>query len=159
MPSYDNRTCRVSGSEVKLTARDSEVNIGNMQPDGQWEFKGGKSYSKLYHYNINSFSNVIFEMYFRRRPRFFVLNIIVPCFLMTFLSSLVFFIPAQAGEKISYGISVLLAFVVFMLMFAESLPHTSEYVPLIGNFSIVFFSGLYGKNPDVIFDLKINGVQ
>ena len=43
-----------------------------------------------------------------------------------------FCLPPEAGEKISLGISVLLAFTVFLLMIAESIPKTSSAIPLIG---------------------------
>ena len=37
-----------------------------------------------------------------------------------------------SGEKISLGLSVFLAFSMFMLLIAEEVPATSESVPLIG---------------------------
>ena len=37
------------------------------------------------------------------------------------------------GEKIALGVTVILAFSVFMLAIAERMPETSESIPLIGN--------------------------
>ena len=43
-----------------------------------------------------------------------------------------FFIPAESGEKVSFGMNVLLAFAVFLLMIAENMPETSLHLPYIG---------------------------
>jgi len=43
-----------------------------------------------------------------------------------------FCLPPDSGEKVTLGLTVLLAFSVFMLLIAENMPPTSEYVPLIG---------------------------
>ena len=39
--------------------------------------------------------------------------------------------PCDAGEKVSLGITILLAFSVFQLVIAESTPKTSDYFPVI----------------------------
>lgn len=54
--------------------------------------------------------------------------------MMSALTLLVFCLPPDSGEKIALGITVLLAFSVFMLAVAENLPETSEFVPLISEY-------------------------
>ena len=56
----------------------------------------------------------------------------IKCMMMSVLTLLVFCLPPESGEKIALGITVLLAFSVFMLAIAEKMPETSESVPLIG---------------------------
>ena len=51
-----------------------------------------------------------------------------------------FWLPPDSGEKITLGITVLLAFSVFMLLIAENIPATSEMVPLIGIYLTVTMS-------------------
>ena len=63
---------------------------------------------------------------------FFRYNIVFPCMMMSTLTVLVFCLPPDSGEKIGLGITVLLAFSVFMLAIAEKMPETSESIPLIG---------------------------
>ena len=61
-----------------------------------------------------------------------MLNIILPCVSLNVLSLLAFCLPPDAGEKVTLGITVLLSYSVFMLLVAENMPPTSEFVPLIG---------------------------
>ncbi|CAI2732756.1 unnamed protein product [Schistosoma spindalis] len=68
----------------------------------------------------------------RRRTLYYLFNIIFPCLWLTVLSLVSFWLPPDSGEKITLGITVLLAFSVFMLLIAENMPATSEFVPLIG---------------------------
>jgi len=46
--------------------------------------------------------------------------------MLSVLTCLVFCLPPDSGEKIALGITVLLAFSVFMLAIAEKMPETSE---------------------------------
>ena len=78
--------------------------------------------------NISIFS-------FYRRILYYILNILCPCIWLNILSLLAFCLPPDAGEKITLGITVLLSYSVFMLLVAESMPPTSEFVPLIGESS------------------------
>jgi nicotinic acetylcholine receptor len=73
----------------------------------------------------------------KRRVLFFMINVIVPCIMLSTLTLLVFVIPPDSGDKVTLGITVLLAFSVFMLAVAENLPETSEYVPLISESSFI----------------------
>ena len=70
-------------------------------------------------------------VHIRRRVLYYLFNIIFPCIWLSILSLLGFWLPPDSGEKITLGITVLLAFSVFMLLIAESMPATSEMVPLI----------------------------
>jgi hypothetical protein len=75
--------------------------------------------------------NQINLVHIRRRVLYYLFNIIFPCIWLSILSLLGFWLPPDSGEKITLGITVLLAFSVFMLLIAESMPATSEMVPLI----------------------------
>jgi hypothetical protein len=49
---------------------------------------------------------------------------------------MVFLLPADSGEKVSLGVSILVAISVFLLLVAGNVPDTSDAVPLIGKLCV-----------------------
>ena len=75
---------------------------------------------------------VSFTLSLQRRYTYYTMNIIIPCVLLSTLIMMIFWVPPDVGEKITAGISVLLAFAVFLLMIADNVPRTSLSVPILG---------------------------
>ena len=75
-------------------------------------------------------------------------NIVFPCMMMSTLTVLVFCMPPDSGEKIALGVTVILAFSVFMLAIAERMPETSESIPLIGTIKYYRCSLSIGKEEE-----------
>lgn len=59
--------------------------------------------------------------------------------LISFLSVFVFYLPTDAGEKMTLSISILLALVVFLLLISKILPPTSTVIPLIAKYLLFTF--------------------
>ncbi|CAO2625309.1 Acetylcholine receptor subunit delta [Lemmus lemmus] len=78
--------------------------------------------------------DITFYLIIRRKPLFYIINILVPCVLISFMINLVFYLPGDCGEKTSVAISVLLAQSVFLLLISKRLPATSLAIPLLGKF-------------------------
>lgn len=76
------------------------------------------------------------------RQKYRVILFIKPTLLFFYyfsvLSLLSFFLPSEAGERITLVITNMLALTVFMLIVADILPQTSEVVPLIS----VYFTSI-----------------
>jgi hypothetical protein len=86
----------------------------------------------------------------RRRPLFYVFNMILPCFLITIVAFLGFCVPSdsgiissfnflisiycKSGEKVSIGVTTLLSMTVFLMLVTDSMPPNSESLPIIGIF-------------------------
>jgi len=80
------------------------------------------------------YPDIIFRINLRRKTLFYVVNLIIPCVGISFLSVLVFYLPSDSGEKVSLSISILLSLTVFFLLLAEIIPPTSLSVPLLGKY-------------------------
>ena len=57
----------------------------------------------MFVYMFCRYSYVEFKVGLRRRYLFYVLNVILPCSLLSILVMIVFCLPPDAGEKISLG--------------------------------------------------------
>lgn len=58
----------------------------------------------------------------------------MPCVGISYLSVLVFYLPADSGEKIALSISILLSQTMFFLLISEIIPSTSLALPLLGKY-------------------------
>jgi hypothetical protein len=98
----------------------------------KWECHGMPATKIVIMYGCCSdpYPDITYTVLLQRHSSFYIFNLL-PRFLISFLASLGFYLPADSGEKVSLGVTVLLALTVFQLMVAERMP-SSDYVPLIG---------------------------
>ncbi|KAK3090944.1 hypothetical protein FSP39_015940 [Pinctada imbricata] len=85
--------------------------------------------------NSNLFG-AIFPIRLQRRWKFVFCNVIIPVFILGYLNLFVFFIPVEAGERVSFAITLLLSYTVFMIVTAETIPETSSPMPLLSYFLV-----------------------
>jgi len=76
--------------------------------------------------------DITYTIVLRRKPMFFTYNLVFPCVLLMVIGILVFCLPPESGEKVSLSVTVLLAMTVYQLLIAETIPATSDVIPLIG---------------------------
>lgn len=81
-----------------------------------------------------SFPDIFFNITLRRKTLFYTVNLIVPCVGISYLSVLVFYLPADSGEKIALCINILLSQTMFFLLISEIIPSTSLALPLLGKY-------------------------
>ncbi|KAI4833263.1 hypothetical protein KUCAC02_016173, partial [Chaenocephalus aceratus] len=113
-----------------------EADISSYIPNGEWDLVGVPAKRNELYYDCckEPYPDVTFTVTMRRRTLYYGLNLLIPCMLISGLALLVFLLPADSGEKISLGITVLLSLTVFMLLVAEIMPATSDSVPLIAQY-------------------------
>jgi len=75
----------------------------------------------------------------RRKTMYFIINLVIPCIIISSLSLFGFYMPADACEKVTLTITVLLSMMVFLLLVANILPDSSDGVPLISKYLLFVF--------------------
>ncbi len=122
--------------------------------NGEWDLIEAHLRRNVVYYSccFEPFPDVTITVVIRRKILYYMYNVILPCMMMSVLTLLVFCLPPDSGEKIALGVTVLLAFSVFMLAISEKLPETSESIPLLGrNEKIIGFILCNRKKKEKIF--------
>ncbi|KAJ8396445.1 hypothetical protein AAFF_G00017510 [Aldrovandia affinis] len=147
------RSQTYSANEVDIIlAKDDDSNViewVDIDPEaftenGEWAIRhrpARKIINSRYSPDDLEYQEVHFGLIIQRKPLFYIINIILPCSLISSLVVLAYFLPAQAGgQKLTVSISILLAQTVFLILISQKIPETSLSVPLIGKYVIFVMS-------------------
>ncbi|EJD73859.1 nicotinic acetylcholine receptor subunit type G [Loa loa] len=123
--------------------------------NGEWEIVANRT-RKVLRGRQTTFSTIVFELHLRRRVLYFIYNIIAPCFMLSILTMMQFLLPCESGEKITLGLTVLLAYSVFSFNIAENMPETSDVIPLIAIYlmGIMAISGLSVSLSVIVLNMR-----
>ena len=111
---YDAQSCEVQfinwiyGSEVNLTNGLGYVGTSYFIPNPGWDLVStavGRTDDTLPG-NI-TLPKVAFQLHLKRKPVYYMLNLVVPAVIMTAMSMLVLWLPAASGEKVNVRIKII----------------------------------------------------
>jgi len=89
---------------------------------------------KVYPCCPEPYPDIFFYLKIRRKPLFYIVNLIIPCVGIFYLSILVFYLPAQSGEKTALAIAILVSQTLYFTLVIEVIPATSLTLPLLGRY-------------------------
>ncbi|KAI8487447.1 acetylcholine-gated cation-selective channel [Branchiostoma belcheri] len=144
---FDHQKCPLkfgpwihSSYEVEMRSMAANGSLQYFMVNAEWHVVSFEAHTNTKYYGESfdidtPYSDVTFVLEFQRKSTFYVFNLLLPCLLLTYLMSTMFYLPLETGEKLSFGVSILLAIVVFQLVLNEVLPE-SEDLPWIGKGSL-----------------------
>ncbi|XP_068436537.1 neuronal acetylcholine receptor subunit alpha-10 [Clinocottus analis] len=146
-----------NGNQMDLFNALDSADLADFVPNVEWEVLGmpAKKNVILYGCCSDPYPDITFSLHLKRRASFYIFNLLIPCMMISFLAPLGFYLPADSGEKVSLGVTVLLALTVFQLLVAESMP-PSESVPLIGKYYIATMTMVTASTALTIFIMNIH---
>ncbi|XP_078000066.1 neuronal acetylcholine receptor subunit alpha-3-like [Glandiceps talaboti] len=123
-------------SELDVVLMNDHVTIENYIENREWTISNSTAWKDQEYYQEidDAFPIAYFDIVLARKPTYYVINLIVPCLMLSVLTLVVFYLPPDCGEKISLSISILLAFHVFNLLVADIMPPTSSPIPMISRY-------------------------
>ncbi|GFR01904.1 acetylcholine receptor subunit alpha-type acr-16 [Trichonephila clavata] len=141
---FDDQRCKMKfgswtydGNQIDLQL--SSVKGGDLSTyitNGEWELieMPGTRNEIVYACCPEPYVDITFCIHIRRRTLYYGFNLIIPCVLISSMALLGFTLPPDSGEKLTLGVTILLSLTVFLLLVAETMPPTSDAVPLIGTY-------------------------
>lgn len=107
---FDQQTCIMkfgswtfNGDQVSLALYNNKnfVDLSDYWKSGTWDIIEVPAYLNIYEGNHPTETDITFYIIIRRKTLFYTVNLILPTVLISFLCVLVFYLPAEAGEKVS----------------------------------------------------------
>lgn len=143
---WDQQICKMKfgswsydGTKVDFKNRSLTGDVSHFLDNGEWELLGMPMRVHVIYYGCcpEPYPDVTFYIIIRRKPLYYIFNLVIPAVFLTITTVLAFYLPPESGEKVSLGVTVLLALTVFLLLVAETLPPQSDTIPLIGEILIL----------------------
>lgn len=146
---FDIQTCYLrfgswtyAGDEVELRHVDNKrkaeigIDLSQFYKNVEWDIIDVPAYYNEVYYESYSepFPDITFKIVIRRKMLFYLVNLILPVALMTFMTVSVFYLPSDSNEKVTLSISILTSLIVFFLLMLEIIPASSLAVPLFGKY-------------------------
>jgi nicotinic acetylcholine receptor len=87
------------------------VDLHDYIPSGTWDILDVPASIEYYNDTDTNKSKVhmVYKIKMQRKSLFYIVNLIVPTFLISFLTVIVFFLPTNDGEKITLSLGLLFA--------------------------------------------------
>ncbi|XP_071493943.1 neuronal acetylcholine receptor subunit alpha-10-like [Diadema antillarum] len=142
---FDKQECKLKMGSWQHDRRyidylEGRADAANYNYNGEWDTLAIVAHSNVKVYSCcpdKEYPDVTFTINIRRKPLFYIVNLVIPCVLISMMSMVEFILPCNSGEKVSLGITVLLSLTVFMLVIAENMPATSDSIPVLARYYII----------------------
>ncbi|CAF4299648.1 unnamed protein product, partial [Rotaria socialis] len=150
---FDQQHCTIiirsgsrDGHSVKFIQR--RPIVGHSFIRGEWELLN--SYTEIADERISDFgqadySLVRFSLILKRNHVHYLIKIILPFALVSFVTLFTFLLPPQTGEKLTLNVTILLSLVIYLQLLSGYIPKSDDETPILtlfcnANFFLVVLS-------------------
>ncbi|KAL3853554.1 hypothetical protein ACJMK2_017089 [Sinanodonta woodiana] len=136
---FDIQTCDISIApfgylETEVNQSSSFMVQFDMFPHGNGEWELVQTNTADWYLSGYKFSN--FTLQYKRKYQFVLTTIIVPILILNVMSLVVFRIPPNCGERISFAVTVFLSYIVYLTIIVDNIPKTSSPMSLLSLYLI-----------------------
>ncbi|XP_075249970.1 acetylcholine receptor subunit beta-type unc-29-like [Convolutriloba macropyga] len=148
---WDSQTCRLivaswtnfEDNVMLKNHKGANLDLINQTKHHEWTLEPESPLFRtveVYDYIGNRLRNksyIVHQINFTRKPNFYLIVIVMPTIVMSFVSVFVFLLPNGSSERITYSMSMLLTFYLNLLTVANNIPNNSLHYPYIGVYYIL----------------------
>lgn len=135
---FDTKNCTLElyvsdndSPDLKLKPGSSIFNRDMYIDNGQWTITSTRIFVHSQHVDNTSFEILKLETGMKRRPGTYMWQL-SPIFVLSAMQILVFVLPNESGERVTFLMTILLAEIVFLTLTHENLPNASQSdIPVI----------------------------
>ncbi|XP_033885447.2 5-hydroxytryptamine receptor 3C-like [Acipenser ruthenus] len=148
---FDVQNCSLSFGSYLHTANDVRVSMGMtaektfqaakalMKTKGEWELVNIEARGNFLNTTDFEYDEVVYQLIIRRRPKLYVMNLIIPSAFLMMIDLFSFLLPAQNVDRASFKMTLILGYTVFLLIMNDLLPSSAE-TPLISSYFAISLS-------------------
>ncbi|XP_072494430.1 5-hydroxytryptamine receptor 3C [Notamacropus eugenii] len=138
---FDQQNCTLTFSSFLYTVNDILLGLDKevweiadtsrhlMQTQGEWQLLGINKAAPKSAVGSTLYDKIMFYVTIRRRPRLYVINLLVPSGFLIAIDALSFFLPPESDHRAPFKMTLLLGYTVFLNMMNDLLPPSGT--PLI----------------------------
>ncbi|CAC5365222.1 unnamed protein product [Mytilus coruscus] len=128
-------TWSLSSKDVHITQGRKGIELADdLQRHVEWKILSSTALNHAESHETNVRFTIIV---IRRKLLYAIMNYIILILLLSILNIFTFKIPVGTGERIGYVITVWLAYAVFLTIISDSLPQTSESIPIVSIYIMI----------------------
>lgn len=139
---YDHQSCLMKfgswtydGESIDIQFLDKpEINRDLYLPSNEWEVLSGhgKRNEKKYECCKEIYPDITYEIKMRRKGGFYNYILVLPCVLLSALTTVLFWLPPESPAKMLLGMNIFTSFFVLLLLLSKNVPSATDKIPLIG---------------------------
>ncbi|XP_030077572.1 5-hydroxytryptamine receptor 3A-like [Microcaecilia unicolor] len=157
---FDLQICNLTFVSWLHVKQDIDLKLWNepvhgKDDKGEWEVCNVTHQYNIFNESNDIFAELQFRITIRRRPLFYVVNLLLPSMFLMMMDIFGFYLPPNCGERVSFKITLLLGYSVFLIIVSDTLPATATQTPLIGVYFAVCMALLVTSLTETILVVRL----
>ncbi|XP_059248735.1 5-hydroxytryptamine receptor 3A [Mustela nigripes] len=164
---FDVQNCSLTFTSWLHTIQDINISLWRLPEkvkldktvfmnQGEWELLGVLTQFREFSLEDSShYAEMKFYVVIRRRPLFYAVSLLLPSIFLMLMDIVGFYLPPDSGERVSFKITLLLGYSVFLIIVSDTLPATAIGTPLIGVYFVVCMALLVMSLAETIFIVRL----